>query len=399
MSEILKKSKKIFSFKVVTYNVNFSHRAVGEYEGFSWANRKEHVMSFLKKQLGCGDPVWFNLQEVMEEYLEDILPLFKDTHDVFKQQVHPCGRCILTIVPKELNAEQIKLEKISDNHRQVFLGVSLEITKNDSFLFMNAHFPMAHDYKTEFGEELVKIKKKHKHMDNVMVTGDFNTFSDEGGYKHLIDIQNKGGMYDALQYMVTPDGTLASVTFNGYPYDKIPDVNPMPLDHIFISSKNSNLKHETPICDKVIAFEHMDGNFYGASDHSAIILDCEIELNPPKPDKIVFDKDFILKLYDMFGNSWSLSCVWNPFMILCDECDFEFRLPESRFGEDYILVKDILKKFHALNYKEKQFFMKLYVRVVETKGLEYTRSPESLGLLESLRENKMLLDLLVKLNK
>ena len=121
--------------EIISWNINYSKRTIGEYEPFDWKHRKTLVLDFLKSQIKSN--VIINLQEVMEEYLDDLLPLFKD-FDVFKQQVHPCGRRLLTIIPKDFRAKQININKISDNHRQVFLGVVF----NDTML-LNAHFPMA----------------------------------------------------------------------------------------------------------------------------------------------------------------------------------------------------------------------------------------------------------------
>ena len=248
--------------EILSWNINYSKRTVGEFELFDWNNRKKLVLSFLKSQIAKGNVV-INLQEVMEEYLVDLLPLFEN-FDVFRQQVHPCGRCLLTVVPKELAAKQIKIDKLTDDHRQVFLGVVF-----NNVMLLNAHFPMALNFRLEFSMQLANlVKKKNRVAPKVIVTGDFNTFSDDGGYDQLCVIQNNGDVYDATQFILDESGkTRILKTFSPYPYDKVPDVPPINLDHIFVSG----IHHDVPRAHSLKQLE-WNQQMFGASDHSAITM-------------------------------------------------------------------------------------------------------------------------------
>lgn len=250
--------------RVVTWNINFSHRAIDEFKEFDWDHRKKYVLeSLIKLQTKC---TIFHLQEVMPEYLDDLNPLFTNTHDIFMQQVHPCGRCVYSAVPKELSAKPADIPKLSDNHRQVFLGVQL----NDGTLLINGHLPMAVKYRMEFSHQLGKLVEYEK---KVIVTGDFNPFSDAGGYEQKRIIQCQGGVYELTSYITNEsESERVLTTFSPYPYDSVPDgVSPSNLDVIFAKGIG---KHNNPKAYplKLLNFKEEK---YGASDHSAIVVDIE----------------------------------------------------------------------------------------------------------------------------
>jgi endonuclease/exonuclease/phosphatase family metal-dependent hydrolase len=250
--------------KLISWNVNFDARAEGDFEAFAWKNRSAPICDFLTKHIDNSTIV--HLQEVMPEYITDLKKVVAETHDIFTQQVHPCGRQLLSAIPKEYEAYKQNVPAPSDQHRQVFLKTADRY--GDTYI--NAHFPMGKQWRWDFCKQLVELIEYYS---NVFITGDFNTFPDDGGFEQLQYIQSFGKVYDAALMLVNPEGTERVLqTFDPYPYDKVPDsalnAPALNLDHIFI---RCDMVHEPP---KAFALKDLEfkGEKYGISDHSALII-------------------------------------------------------------------------------------------------------------------------------
>jgi len=233
--------------QIITHNVNYDSRAEKKFKAFAWENRKDKLLSYYAEIIQKDIPTIFCLQEVMPEYTDDIKKVFKG-YNWYAQQVHPTGRQIVTLIPKEFTSERIKVPKISENHRQVFLAISVRIKEN-TFMLYNAHFPMGLKWRVDFTNQLVNILRPPTSIPSVaelenllksptgtIVIGDFNTFPDAWGVEQSLEIQIYGNVVDATQYMEDVETKKRVLkTFSPYPYDKVPaNVEPYNLDHIYI---------------------------------------------------------------------------------------------------------------------------------------------------------------------
>ena len=221
------------SFQIVTHNVNYDPRAEKDFSIFAWKNRKEKLLAYYTELIQKDIPTIFCLQEVMPEYMGDILDTFKEYH-CHTQKVHPNGRQIITLVPEKYTSKRIEVRRPSEKHRQVFLVTSIMI-KEKKIILYNTHFPMGLEWRHDFTDELVNLLDKFTDIPNVVV-GDFNTFPDEWGIEQSLQIQLKGNVVDVTQYMEDVETKKRVLkTFSPYPYDKVPiNIEPYNLDHIYV---------------------------------------------------------------------------------------------------------------------------------------------------------------------
>ena len=186
-------------FKLLTYNINFSQRTIGQYEVFDWNHRKELVLRSIfsliddtKKNILC-------FQEVMPDSEQDLLEAFHNQYQNFKLQTHPTGRSVMTFIPKDIKVTKYPIANLGENCRDVYLALIIEFN-DQRLLLINSHLPMEKKYREIFSKQLVKHIGSQE-FDQVLVCGDFNTFSDEWGPEQVALICNQGKVHDATSYI------------------------------------------------------------------------------------------------------------------------------------------------------------------------------------------------------
>ena len=177
--------------EIITWNVNYDDRAIGEFEKYDWDHRKAAIGEFVKSHMNSI----FHFQEVMPKYMTEIEDWLCETHVLFSMQVHPCGRQNVSAYPASLNnLEQVDVPPPSEKHRRVFLRV-----ENDECVFYNVHFPMAEEFREAFTKQLCDLTRNETRK--VVVTGDFNSFPDGNGFEQTFQIQREGNLYAATSVM------------------------------------------------------------------------------------------------------------------------------------------------------------------------------------------------------
>jgi len=257
--------------EIKSLNINFSSRAVDEYEAFSLTNRLPYLEKWIEQQLKKATlPVIFAFQEVMPESRLSLEELLEETHNSYLTQTHPIGRSIMIFIPRELKSHEYLDDTMTtldgkDLDRHVYLGVVIENLN----LFITGHLPMDEKYRDIYIDQLSKIIQKtslNTSIKNKIVCGDFNPFPDAGGIFQRWKLQLESGLCDLSTFLESEDRkTLVIKTFEGYPYDKIPDgVLPSNLDCWF----SSLLPDEHIKASWVPGFKYK-GKEYSASDHMA----------------------------------------------------------------------------------------------------------------------------------
>ena len=274
-------NKGNMEFWIVTWNVNFSARAVEKYKEFSFEHRKKYILANLRSFQEKADAVIFLLQEVMPEYIDALATVFpSDFYSVYTKEIHPSGRMLYTAVPVSLcvvPAAPNVIPLIDGNTRDCW---DVFCAKEELYI-VNLHAPMDTQFRLPICQHVAsKLKTR-----NVIIAGDLNTFSDSDG---LVQVQmmERTGLRDVSSTLLRatvgsptfePSRPYARVleTFDPYPYDSVPRDNPeffpFNLDHIFAST---GIETGPVLCydqERDVIFE---GKNYGNSDHFA--LSCKI---------------------------------------------------------------------------------------------------------------------------
>lgn len=184
---------------IVTWNTNFSERAKDEFEPFSFSSRAKFVLDDIKSFLKKSTNTIFCFQEVMPEDMPHFLELFESYEFViFKKTIHEVGRMLLTCFPPSLKNDLIHIEYWSPSDDASVLtneekGLSLRDCVDTFFihtidLFVcNAHFPMGYKFRLPITKIIANRMKIIDRLNNkpIVIVGDFNTFSDDGGLKQV----------------------------------------------------------------------------------------------------------------------------------------------------------------------------------------------------------------------
>ena len=261
------------TFRLIQWNINWDKRADGTI--FDWDHRKKEILKLLTS-LNTSTPTIFALQEVMPEYVSDLNTVFGQTHETFVKQVHPIGRCLYTAFSNKFQVSVMNLPLLklpNDTVRECWQCFTVRVSKNeidDNFVFTHAHLPMDAKFRLPLSRHIaVETRKVAAGREiNSFIAGDFNTFSDDGGYEQARLIQS-AGFYEATSTLlrvtvsvtkdqITPDEPHVRIleTFTPYPYDSVPDSPkryPINLDKLFVSvheiySSNPYLEHDIPLC-------------------------------------------------------------------------------------------------------------------------------------------------------
>jgi hypothetical protein len=302
---------------VVTWNINFSNRTVGEFEAFSFKNRANFIVSNIKSFQNKSPYTIFALQEVMPDYLDTLNLVFpNDKYEVYTKKVHDVGRMLYTAVPKTLKSERRDIPPIGNNFRDCWDFIDIHEKSGRSVAtVVNLHAPMDAAFRLpicKYVSEVCEVSSGNGWP--FIIVGDLNTFSDgqgleqiklmeESGFKDVTSVILRGSVTSDTFEPVTPRVRVLE-TFDAYPYDKVPrdDPNffPFNLDHVLIR----NIKdYETVLCydqERDIIF---NCKAYGNSDHFALSFTFKIErmISDVDEDNLTKQVDWVSKLVDSRG--------------------------------------------------------------------------------------------------
>ena len=284
---------------LITWNLNFSGRTTGKYEGFSFKNRasliQKNVKSFQNKK-GC---TIFAFQEVMPDYLDILAEVFPDSlYTIYTKKVHDVGRMLYTAVPKTLRSKSRNIAQLGNNFRDcwdlidVFDSSLSEIsyeastqssTQQPLITIVNLHAPMDAQFRLPICKH---VAENSIFQWPSIIVGDLNTFSDGHGIEQIKSMEYAGfrditgvilrGSVTSNEFEPVTPRVRVLETFDPYPYDNVPRDNPLffplNLDHVLIR-KIAN--YECVLCydmERDIVFE---GKNYGNSDHFALSVTFE----------------------------------------------------------------------------------------------------------------------------
>jgi len=241
--------------EILTWNINYDPRTVGENEKFNWHNRKGPVIDFLLKH----DDSILCLQEATEESIVDLTKALEPTHEIFTKISHPAGRYLLTAFPYNMKVTVIDIP-ILPNYRECWHCFKV----NDDLIVNNVHLPTGFEYKAPLSvyiSEQTEQLTTFLEIGNAIMIGDWNTFPDRGGYEQTMSIQ-KGRFREASSVIMNAEDPTQRVleTFSAYPYDtypKGPTHHEYHLDHIFVMGLETSI----PLC-----------TVSDASDHYALVM-------------------------------------------------------------------------------------------------------------------------------
>ena len=233
---------------ILTWNINFDSRTVGEYEKFDWKHRKDRVIEFLLKHKGI-----ICLQEATKESIEDLTKALESTHTIFTKISHPAGRYLFTAFPKNMKVVVAEIP-ILPKYRDCWHCFIV----NDDFIVTNVHLPVGRDYKMPLSVHISEQTEKlttFLEINKAIMLGDWNTFPDDNGYEQTMSIQ-KGRFREASSVILNAEDPTRRVleTFSPYPYDiysKGP-THEYHLDHIFVMGLETSI----PLCTVSDASDH-----------------------------------------------------------------------------------------------------------------------------------------------
>ena len=230
---------------IVTWNTNFSGRTNGEFEAFSFSSRVKFVVEDIKSFLSKSTNTIFCFQEVMPEDLQYFLDLFEPLGFVtYKKTIHEVGRMLLTCFPPSLKTDLIKFDAWSVSKDLFLTNEEKSLNLRDSIdtffikplkLFVvNAHFPMDSKFRlpiTKIVANSMKLMSIMNDSASVIIAGDFNTFSNDGGLRQ-VQMFEEAGFSDLTKVILRSHTTNEKFvrseppqrvleTFAAYPYDVV----------------------------------------------------------------------------------------------------------------------------------------------------------------------------------
>lgn len=274
---------------IVTWNINFSNRTVGEFEVFSFENRKKYILSNIKSLQNKSPNIIFALQEVMPDYLDALNSVFpSDKFVIYTKKVHEVGRMLYTAVPRIFSSQRREVPPIGNNFRECWDFIYIYDVSGATILtVVNLHAPMDATFRLPICKYVAETCEVLTGWPCVIV-GDMNTFSDDRGIDQ-IKLMEKPGFKDVTGVIlrssiqspnfepVTPKARVFE-TFDAYPYDNVPrdnpDFFPFNLDHVLIRDIKD---YDTVLCYDQERDVIFNGKSYGNSDHFALSFTCRLD--------------------------------------------------------------------------------------------------------------------------
>lgn len=251
------------SIKVVTYNVNHSRRAQGEFVAFSWENRKCQVVDVLCRLR----PTIILLQEIPCEEVAWFTSYFPKFHWISVNESSRGGNFTAMAIGVHSDLSSGGIIKLDDSPPDC-LSVLWPESKT---VIVNVHLPMEKDARQAATLELKKFKTNHEAAAWI-VGGDFNSFPDADGFNFMLSLNAALGTHSATEFArsATDCSKLATKTFKPYPYD-IVDACALEmdgkLDHILFSG----LTARSALVFDNLTYEH-NLQYWPPSDHYPVLV-------------------------------------------------------------------------------------------------------------------------------
>ena len=251
----------------MTYNVNYSRRATGEYSQYSWDNRREAVYQLI--QSSHSNIVF--LQEILTQNREEVQKNLCDYQWHFESTNSRDGVCCNGIGIKKDFFPHLKQEKFSYNFNKFEQSAEkvLGIIIGDLFL-LNVHCPMEEKGRMVMAANLDQSLPSDK-VYRVIIAGDFNSFPDCKGVEQLETIKKVTETVRISDCAISETSEeIATRSFKPYPYDKVPEKAlkmPGKLDHIFVKK----IKVADKTVPSVLDGRTIEGKGFPPSDHYPIV--------------------------------------------------------------------------------------------------------------------------------
>lgn len=218
----------------MTYNVNYSRRAVDRYAKFGWEYRSSAVYNVITSE----NPTVVFLQEVLTSNMIEVQSKLSQWEWHFEPTNSRDGVCCNAIGVKPSFLPKEKREKFAFNFNtfeetaEKVLGLVI-----GDICLLDVHCPMSKKGRFAMAKNINKCLPNDK-LYRVIIAGDFNSFPDCNGPEQLEIVQK------VTETVRVSDEAISEVTkefatrsFKPYPYDKVPEEAlkmPGKLDHIFV---------------------------------------------------------------------------------------------------------------------------------------------------------------------
>jgi endonuclease/exonuclease/phosphatase family metal-dependent hydrolase len=256
--------------RVLTYNVNFSSRAVDtEYE---WKQRAPELIAQLHRLIDEGKNTVVLIQEAMPEYLIHFHAAFSETHTMWTESTgNEAGRLLMTMIPKGTRYEHFSQNILGRPPEKCRLVWDVVRLIDYEIFIINSHMPMDKAFRLPLSEHIAsRAASEFKDATSIIWCGDFNAFPDELGYEQRRQIQSHG-FYDATGTILDASSNRRILsTFFGYPYDTFPQpLYESHLDHIFVRGNVKHAEARTEILPVI-------NGRYCPSDHFPVWIDIAL---------------------------------------------------------------------------------------------------------------------------
>lgn len=257
----------------MTYNVNYSRRATGEYSQYSWENRSEAVYQLIQ---GSHSNIVF-LQEILTQNREEVEKNLSDYQWHFESTNAREGVCCNGIGIKKDFLPDLEQQKFSYNFNQFEKSAEkvLGLTIGDLCL-LNVHCPMEEKGRMAMAANLNHSLPSDKAY-RVIIAGDFNSFPDCNGAEQVETLQKVTETVRISDFAISESsGEIATRSFKAYPYDIVPEEAlkmPGKLDHIFVRG----IKIVDQTTPTVLDGRTVEGKDISPSDHYPIIASLVFE--------------------------------------------------------------------------------------------------------------------------
>lgn len=254
------------SVDFMTYNVNYSRRAMNEYAQYSWENRKNDVYNLIK---GYNPTIVF-LQEILTKNEGEVQTNLSDYQWHFEPTNSREGVCCNGIGIKNTFLIGVEQKKISYNFNEFdqtaekVLGLII-----GDLCLLNAHCPMDEEGRMAMASNFNQCLPSDRAY-QVIIAGDFNSFPDCKGQEQVDMIQKVTETVRISDLALSESsGEIATRSFKAYPYDIVPEEAlkmPGKLDHIFVKG----LKIAENTIPLVLDARSVKGEDFSPSDHYPI---------------------------------------------------------------------------------------------------------------------------------
>jgi endonuclease/exonuclease/phosphatase family metal-dependent hydrolase len=308
--ERLKCARDPFTLRVMTYNVCNTPEIYKDpkiKETFSWASRKERIF----KQILEESPDIIGFQEIRNEPEGSVLSdlwagLGAHGYEFVTFRNNPHEFALLNTIAYK--AKKVSLDKtnrwwasetpdqFSDSWGNGWGRVALMAsfypitTKNvrgqnipspdydqPPIHVVNVHHGLKHTERMNSNRVLVEKVDElvGKKLGMVVITGDFNSFPDDGGQQELNVLKDAG--YQEVFELKTSDGIAVSGSFIGYSFDKFRSPKEKlgsQVDHVFVKMLSKNCVYTSKSHVNVKKYDGSD-NEVKAKSEAELLIDCE----------------------------------------------------------------------------------------------------------------------------